>query len=152
MFANYFDESELCWKIEVFNHSLHYGTLLKILQTEIGNGRLNDVEELRNDGGYTVEVLASHGAFKRLCDFGNVHNGSMPGIDFIDGRREHEVHTGVCSEPEISIFIAWVTRKILMRSELCWVHKERNGGTPTFDFGCSHQRHVPFVKSAHCGN
>src|SRR5690606_8047664 len=61
-FANGFHRDDVEPEVEVAHHLPNHGELLEVLFAEVGAVRLDDVEELGDDGGDAAEVAGAEGA------------------------------------------------------------------------------------------
>src|SRR3954470_6083302 len=99
-------------------------------------------------------MVRPHRAFPFLADAarGNKNHWRVLGIHVCLRRRKHEIHPAVFSEFCVLIERAWITREVLRRAELQWIHEHAHHDNFGYAFGFIDERKMPFMEGTHCRN
>ncbi len=145
---------ELYGEVEVADKGAENGDLGGVFLAEEGEIRLDDVEELGDDGGDAAEVRGAGAAVEAGADFGDVDPGAAGavGVHVGGGGGEEEVHAFGLEEPAVGFPGAGVFGQIFVRGELGGVDEEGDGDEIALCFGGADQGDVAGVEGAHGGH
>src|SRR6266481_4587875 len=111
--------------IKVTHHAFDDGTLGSVLLSEVGDIRLDDVEEFADDGGATAKVSGAKAATETLAQTTYFDKCSRTiWIHLIYSGSEEQVHTFLLQHGSITFERARILRVILIRPELSGVYKD----------------------------
>ena len=141
--------------VELPRHGTDQGELLPVLLAEERLVGRDDVEELRDHRGDTVEVPRAAGAAQGIGQ-GRQGDRDLPvaslRIHLVDGGREEVVRADLAKVSKIVVECARVVAEVLVRAELGGIDEDGHHGDVAGLATCTHQREVSFVEIAHRGH
>jgi hypothetical protein len=136
--------------VQLLHQRLNDDQLLRILLAEDGNIRLHHVEELRHNGGHSIKVAWSMGAFQDLTQRSGMNrHGLSDGVHLFDRWGEDDVCVQPGTQRNVCINSPWIRREVLTGTELSRIHKYGDHHDPGTLASMCNQRRVAFVQGAH---
>ena len=152
-FADGRDTDDFEVEVEVPGHAPDDDKLLGVLLAEIGAVRLDDVEELGDDGGDTYEVARSRCTFMEVGDGAGVDLGvSVGAVHFLRGGGKDEGYTCTFEHGKVSVKVSGVGGEIFVGAELGRVDEDGSDNCVVLGGGSFDKSHVASVEVAHGGN
>ena len=141
-------------KVEVAGHGAEDGDLGGVLLAEEGAVRLEDVEELGDDGADAAEVAGAGLAVEAVAQVAWIDESAQAarGVHLRGHRSEDQVYAFFFEEVEVGVERAGVAGEVFIGAELGGVDEDGGGYVGAGLAGGADEAEVALVESAHSGD
>ena len=140
-------------KIEIAHHLSQDRNLRRILLSEEGKIRLDDVEQFGDHRGHSAKMPRPRSSIKSVADALDVDKRrSAVGIHHFCSRSEDDIDALGLEHLAILFQSARIAAEILIGAELRWVHEDRDDNDVATLARCLHQGTMAGMQRAHGGH